>query len=280
MRWIVTGGAGMLGQDVVGTLRAAGEQVTPLDRQELDILDIDACRTAVDSAQVVVNCAAWTDVDGAEDYQEEAFAVNALGPANLARAVADAGGRLVHFSTDYVFDGSATTPYAEDSAVQPVSWYGRTKAAGEWAVSAASPDNIILRTAWLYGANGPCFPRTIARLAAERGAVEVVSDQHGQPTWTRDVADLMHRLVSAHVPGGVYHATSQGETSWFEFARTVVETSKVDARVTPTSSDRHGRPAPRPAYSVLDHGRLHEMHVAPIGDWRDRWAEAAPIVLG
>ncbi len=189
---------------------------------------------------------------------------------------------MVQISTDYVFDGRATTPYAEDARTAPRSAYGRTKAAGEEAVRAALPDrHLVVRTAWLYGAHGGCFPKTIARVAREKGAVSVVDDQVGQPTWTADVADLVLRLVEADAPAGTYHATSSGRCSWYDLARAVVAAAGLDpAVVTPTTSDAFVRPAPRPAYSVLGHAALECIGVAPIGDWRERWDVAAPAVLG
>lgn len=280
MRWLVTGAAGMLGQDVVATLRGAGEDVVAADRAELDVLDGRAVAEAVPGHDVVVNCAAWTAVDAAEQEEGDAFLLNAVGPAHLAAAAAASGARLVHVSTDYVFDGAADEPYAEDVVPAPRSAYGRTKAAGEWAVRATAPDHLVLRTAWLYGAHGSCFPRTIARAARERGALDVVDDQIGQPTWTMDVADLALRLVRAGAPAGTYHATSSGRTSWFGFAQAVVEAAGMDpALVTPVDSSGFSRPAPRPAFSVLGHGALERAGVPVIGDWAQRWSAAAGAVL-
>jgi dTDP-4-dehydrorhamnose reductase len=203
----VTGAGGMLGLDAVDVLRDRGHQVTALSRTDLDVTDIDAVGAAIRGHDVVLNCAAWTAVDDAEEREGEAFLVNAVGSATLAAAARDAGALLVTVSTDYVFDGSATEPYSTDHPMRPVSAYGRTKAAGEWAVRAEAPRHLILRTAWLYGASGGCFPKTIARVASERGSVSVVADQHGQPTWTRDVADLAERLVAAGVTG-THHSTA------------------------------------------------------------------------
>ena len=279
--WVVVGAAGLLGQDVVAAARAAGRTVTALTRGELDVTDAAACATALAGAGVVVNCAAFTRVDDAETHEAEAFAVNAVGPANLARAAAATGARLVQPSTDYVFAGDATGhPYAEDAPVAPRSAYGRTKAAGEWAVRAADPSHLVLRTAWLYGAGGASFPRTIVRALRERGTVDVVDDQRGQPTWSRDVADLVVRLVVAGAPGGTYHATSSGETTWFGLAQASVTSAGLDpSAVRPTTSGAFPRPAPRPAYSVLGHAALRRVGVEPIGDWRERWDAAAPSVI-
>src|SRR5690349_11936543 len=220
MRWLVTGAHGMLATDLVDRLRSTGEDVTTASRASLDLTAADAIAAAVDGHDVVVNCAAWTAVDDAEEHEEDALAVNGEGPRLLARAAATSGARIVQVSTDYVFDGDATTPYAEDAPHSPVSAYGRTKAAGETAVREEHPDgHLVVRTAWLYGAHGSCFPRTIARVARERGEVKVVDDQVGQPTWTADVAATIAALVHKDAPAGTYHATSAGRCSWYEFAQ-------------------------------------------------------------
>lgn len=281
MRWLVTGAHGMLGTDLVRLLQERGEQVTALSRQDLDVTSPAEVAARVAGHDVVANCAAWTAVDDAETREADAFAVNAVGPALLARAARATGARLLHVSTDYVFDGAATTPYTEDAPIAPRSAYGRTKAAGEWAVRAEAPDHLLLRVAWLYGAGGGCFPRTIARVAAERGGLDVVDDQVGQPTWTVDVAELAVRLVAAGAPAGTYHATSSGQTSWFGFARAVVAAAGMDPEIVrPTTSEAYTRPAPRPAYSVLAHDALGAAGVEPIGPWDERWAAAAGAVLG
>lgn len=282
MRWFVTGSNGMLGTDLVALLRAKGDPVTAATRQKVDLLDPETVTQAIDTHDVVVNCAAWTAVDDAEEHEAEAFQANAEIPGVLARACAKTGARMVQVSTDYVFDGSASTPYAEDAEISPTSAYGRTKAAGEQSVRAALPDrHLVVRTAWLYGAHGGCFPKTIARLVRERGAVAVVTDQVGQPTWTRDVAGLIVRLVEAGAPAGTYHATSSDRCSWFDFARAVVDADGGDPSVVgKTTSAAFPRPAPRPAYSVLGHATLVAAGIEPIGDWRERWPLAAPEVLG
>lgn len=278
-RWVVFGAAGMLGQDVVAAAQAAGHHVTALRRTDLDITDASAVQDAVAGHDVVVNCAGWTAVDDAETHEADAFAANATGAAHVARAAAASGVRMVHVSTDYVFDGDGTEPYPEDAPVSPRSAYGRTKVAGEWAVRALAADSLVVRTAWLYGAGGRCFPRTIARVAGERDRLSVVDDQTGQPTWTADLADLIVRLVGAGAPGGIYHGTSSGQVTWHGFACEVVAAA---GRVTPvdtTTSAAYQLPAPRPAYSVLGHDRLRAVGVEPIGDWADRWKAAAPTVL-
>lgn len=280
MRWLVTGAGGMLGTDVVARLEQAGHEVRAADRDDVDVTDPAAVEAAVRDVDVVVNCAAWTAVDDAETTEAPAFTLNAVAPQLLARAARAAGARIVQVSTDYVFDGAATSPYAEDAPLAPRSAYGRTKAAGEWAVRAENPDHLIVRTAWLYGAHGGCFPKTMARLAADRDELQVVADQVGQPTWTADVADLVVRLVEAGAPSGTYHGTSAGEVSWHGFTRAIVAAlGKDPAMVKETTSDAFVRPAPRPAYSVLGHDALTAAGVAPIGPWEERWAAAAPSVL-
>jgi dTDP-4-dehydrorhamnose reductase len=222
-RWLVTGAGGMLGQDLLAALQRAGvpaAAVTGLNRSTLDITDPGAVTAAVRAAagpgDVVVNCAAWTAVDDAQTQEAEAFEANAVGPQLLARACAAMGARLVQLSTDYVFDGAATSPYPVDAPAAPRSAYGRTKVAGEWAVRAELPHgHWILRTAWTYGEHGPSFVRTMARLEAEREFVDVVDDQHGQPTWTRDLAERIVALVAADAPVGTYHACAAGQTRPF-----------------------------------------------------------------
>jgi len=287
MGWLVTGARGMLGTDLCRVLTRHGISVTAADRGDLDLFDQDAVGEAVSAHDVVVNCAAWTAVDDAETAEERAYDINTIAPGVLSRAAAHHGRRIVQVSTDYVFDGTARSPYDEDAPTDPASSYGRTKAAGEAVVRAAAPEqHLVVRTAWLYGAHGACFPRTIARLAGERASVSgasvsVVDDQVGQPTWTVDVAELIVRLVQTEVPAGTWHATSTGQTTWFEFARLVVERAGLSTDlVSPTDSASFVRPAPRPAYSVLGHDKLRLHGIEPIGPWDERWAAAASEVLG
>lgn len=278
-RWLVTGGQGMLARDVVTAAKAAGHLVDAPDRERLDITDEAALATAFASADVVVNCAAFTDVDGAEDKRAEAFALNAVAPGVMAQTAVSADATFVHISTDYVFSGDATAPYPADAPRSPRGVYAESKAEGEQAVVDANPDAVIVRAAWLYGAGGRCFPTTIARLARERGHVKVVDDQRGQPTWTADVARVIVDLVAAQAPGGAYHATAGGECSWYEFARAVIAADGSGATVEPCTTAAFPRPAPRPAYSVLAHDSLAAVGVEPIGAWEQRWAAASAEIL-
>jgi len=282
MRWLVTGAGGMLGRDVVDVLTAGGAEVTAVTRADLDIADAAAVAAAVPGHDVVVNAAAWTDVDAAEKNEAEATRVNGLGPQLLAAACAAGGARLVHVSTDYVFDGTATSPYAEDAPLAPRSAYGRSKAAGEQAVRQLLPDAAyVVRTAWLYGQHGGNFVRTMATLEKTKDTLDVVDDQVGAPTWSREVARALARLVVSDAPAGTYHATADGQTSWCGLARAVFEEIGADPeRVRPTTTDRFPRPAPRPAYSVLGHGAWPLAGVPAPGEWRSMLHAAAPAVTG
>ena len=282
-RWLVTGAGGMLGTDLVAALTSRGEPVTGMDRASLDVTDAAAVTDAIASGRpdVVVNCAAWTAVDDAEASEAQALAVNAGGAANLAAACADLGVRLVQVSTDYVFAGDAGRPYAEDEVPAPRTAYGRTKLAGERAVLGRLPGSgYVVRTAWLYGAHGTNFVRTMIKLEGQRPTVDVVDDQHGQPTWTVDVARQIIALVHSTAAPGIYHATSSGQTTWFGLAREIFGLLGADpARVRPIPSSALPRPAPRPACSVLCHDAWARLAVPPIGEWRTALHRAFPDLL-
>jgi dTDP-4-dehydrorhamnose reductase len=266
-RYLIAGAGGMLGHDLRDALD--GRDVVALTRADLDVTDPEAVAAAVTGVDVVINAAAYTDVDGAEGDEAAAFAINATGAGLLADAAAATGARLVHVSTDYVFAGDATTPYAEDTPRAPLGAYGRTKAAGEQLVL-KHPASTVVRTAWLYGAHGRNFARTMLRLAAERDTVSVVTDQVGQPTWSHDLADAIVRLVDAGAPAGVYHGTNAGQASWFDFARAIFAEAGLDPeRVRPTDSAAFVRPAPRPAYSVLGHDRWAAVGLPAPRPWRE-----------
>lgn len=273
-RFLITGAGGMLGHDLQEAL--ADREVTALTRAELDIADDGAAQEAVAGHDVVINAAAYTRVDDAETHEEEAHRVNALGAESLARAARRAGAVLLQVSTDYVFDGLATTPYSEDAPLAPVSAYGRTKAEGERRARAAHPEGtIIVRTAWLYGEHGPNFAATMLALAQQRETLTVVDDQRGQPTWTRELAGRIVSLIDSGARRGIVHGTASGETTWYGFARAVFEEAGLDPeRIRPTDSSSFVRPAPRPAYSVLGHGAWADFGLEPMRDWRVSLADA------
>jgi dTDP-4-dehydrorhamnose reductase len=266
MRLLITGAAGMLGQDVVRAARAAAVDCVPLSRSELDITDQAAVHAALRRAEpdVVVNCAAWTDVDGAESAFEAASAVNAQGAANVATAASQAGAWTVHISSDYVFDGAKREPYTESDATSPLSAYGRSKLAGEAAVAAAAPgSSTIVRSSWLFGRGGRCFPATILALAAERDELTVVDDQVGCPTFTGHLADALIALATGERPPGVVHLAGAGSCSWYELAGQIVRMAGLQCEVRPGSTAEMPRPAARPAYSVLGTERAREAPSLP-----------------
>jgi dTDP-4-dehydrorhamnose reductase len=278
-RWLVTGAGGMLGRDVVAVLRHRGLDVTALAHADLDLADAPAVRAAVPGHDVVVNAAAWTDVDGAEAAYDEALAINGTAVEVLAGACRRAGTRLLHVSTDYVFRGNAVSPYPEDAPADPVNAYGRSKLAGEQA--ALAEDGYVVRSAWMYGTHGRNFVATMLELADAREYVDVVDDQRGQPTWSYSLAEHLVELGSrADAPPGVYHGTASGEATWYELARAVFAGAGLDPdRIRPTSSDRFVRPAQRPAYSVLGHDRWAAAGMPPLPHWRDMLDRALPHLL-
>lgn len=272
-RWLVTGSRGQLGHDLMRLLAdRPGDVAMGVDLPEVDITDQVSVAAALDAARadVVVNCAAWTAVDAAEESEDAAYRVNATGPANIAAGLARRGGLLVQVSTDYVFAGDASQPYDEDDEPSPRTAYGRTKLAGEQAVWALLPESTyVVRTAWLYGRNGANFVKTMLRLERERDTVDVVDDQRGQPTSSADLAAQIVALVDARPPAGTFHGTNSGETTWYGLTREIFRLAGADPeRVRPTDSASFVRPAPRPAYSVLGHRRWAEVGLPEMRDWR------------
>lgn len=271
MRWLVTGGRGQLGTDLVAALH--GEQVLAVGHAELDIADAPAVERLVAdfTPDVVVNAAAYTAVDAAESDEDAAYRVNATGPAMVAAALARHGGRLVHVSTDYVFAGDATHPYEVDDPPAPKSAYGRTKLAGELAVRELLPDACyVVRTAWVYGEAGGNFVKTMVRLERERDTIDVVDDQRGSPTWSADLARGLAELARSGAAPGIYHCTNATDTTWCGFARAIFEELGADpGRVRPTTTDAFPRPAPRPAYSVLSDAAWRSAGLTPLPPWRD-----------
>lgn len=284
--WLVTGARGQLGSDLLRVIADQGGPdavvtVTGLGRVELDVTDPVAVDTAVGDLRpdVVFNAAAYTAVDAAETDEAAALAGNATGPANLARACATHGALMVHVSTDYVFSGQAAEPYPTDAPTEPATAYGRTKLAGEHAVRELCPRSYLVRTAWVYGQTGGNFVKTMMRLESEREWLDVVDDQRGSPTWSRDLAGGLVSLAGSGAPFGTYHCTNGGDTTWYGLARAVFEELGADpSRVRPTTSDRFVRPAPRPAYSVLSDAAWRAAGLPPLPHWRDALHAAFPAI--
>lgn len=274
MRILITGSAGMLGSDVCAAAAGAGHEVVALPRAELDITDADAVAVAVRAAApgTVINCAAWTNVDGAEASEDAALAVNGPGAGNVARAAIAADAWTIHVSSDYVFDGNKREPYLESDPVGPMSAYGRSKLAGEQAIAGGAPGaHTIVRSSWLFGTRGPCFPATIRRLAAERDQLTVVDDQVGCPTFTGHLGQALIELAAGTPPLGIVHVASGGHCSWYELAREIVVASGAACEVKPGRTADLDRPAPRPAYSVLRTERGSEVPRLP--HWREGLAQ-------
>jgi dTDP-4-dehydrorhamnose reductase len=287
MRLLVPGAAGMVGTAFVALARDRGHEVQALTQIELDIVDATAVEAVVAASNPdgIVNCAGWTDVDGAEAAPEAAGAVNGDGAGNLARAAAARDVTMVHVSTDYVFSGDATRPYLESDPPAPKSAYGHSKLAGEQQVLAASDRHMVVRTSWLFGAGGRNFVDTMVTLGAERDEVSVVVDQVGCPTWTGHLAPALLELAErgwaergSTEPGsaerdasesgaaGIFHVAGSGSCSWNELAREVFEQAGVRCRVRPATTAETPRPAPRPAYSVLASERADAPHLP---SWRE-----------
>ena len=273
MRVLVTGGNGQLGSALVDLLSTrAADVVLGIDLPDIDITAPGSVREvfAQFAPDVVINCAAWTAVDAAEDHEADALKVNGDGPRVLAEACKAAGAWLVQISTDYVFAGDANTPYAEDARPDPKTAYGRTKLAGEIAVQEVLPGaHYLVRTAWLYGLQGNNFVKTMLELESVRDNVSVVDDQRGQPTYAGDLAEQILLLLDARPPAGIFHATNSGATTWFELTRAIFVNIGADPqRVLATDSASFVRPAPRPAYSVLGQDKWQSVGLTPMREWR------------
>lgn len=267
MKLLVAGAAGMLGRDMVLAAGNAGHDVVGFGRAELDVTDPAALARKLDLERpdLVINCAAWTDVDGAEEAEEAAFAINGTGAGNLAAAAARVGAGVLYVSSDYVFDGAKGTPYVESDQPAPHSAYGRTKLAGEEATAAANRRHFIVRSAGLFGIGGGNFVETMLRLADTQNEVLVVRDQVGSPTYTWHLAYGVVRLIEG-IEYGIHHMAAAGQCSWYEFAREIFEQAKVECRVLSGTTEMLGRPAPRPAFSALTSQREHAIGLP---SWQD-----------
>jgi dTDP-4-dehydrorhamnose reductase len=264
MKLFVTGAAGMLGRRVVATARELGHDAVGSDIDDLDLTDAEAVRARLraEGPVAVVNCAAYTDVDGAESHEELATLVNGAAAANVAGACRELGAFLVQVSTDYVFSGDGTRPYVETDEPAPRTAYGRSKLAGEQEVARSGAAYAIGRTAWLYGAGGKNFIDTMLALAETRDEVSVVTDQRGCPTWTGHLAPALVEIAERRAEG-IHHLAGRGECSWYELAVEVFHQADVSCRVLPTTTDAFPRPAPRPPYSVLGTERADPVLLPP-----------------
>jgi dTDP-4-dehydrorhamnose reductase len=278
---LVTGAGGMLGRDLVARANARGHDCVGVSHAELDVTDAREVDQAVArlAPEAIVNCAAWTDVEGAEGLEAQALAVNGTGAGNLARAATSIGAHLVQVSTDYVFDGTGTRPYVESDPTNALSAYGRTKLAGELEIAAASPEHAIVRTAWLFGPGGLNFVTTMLRLAGgEREELAVVTDEVGCPTYTGHLAPRLVEFAERRA-AGIFHLAGSGHCSRNEFARAIFETAGLSLRVTETTQAQLAMLAPRPPWSVLG----SERDIEPLPGWRDGlldYRESAPQVFG
>jgi dTDP-4-dehydrorhamnose reductase len=273
MTVLITGGAGMLGQAVAATLAGQNVEHAALDKDALDVTDPGATQNALRHyrPRLVIHCAAYTRVDDAEGEEAVAFDVNGGGTASVAAACRDVGARLIFPSTDYVFDGTARSPYPPDARPHPLNAYGRSKLAGEHAARAAG-DVLIVRTAWLYGKGGRNFVRTVAERIAAGLPLNVVDDQRGSPSWTHDIANTL--LALAHeAPGGIYHATNSGTATWYDFALEIAGQLGLESRIVRCTSNEFTSRARRPVYSVLD-CRITDAHVGPARPWPIALTEA------
>jgi dTDP-4-dehydrorhamnose reductase len=278
-RVIITGGGGMLAQALVGSLRRRGVTPVVLGRAALDVVRLDDVRRAFAEHRptAVLNCAAHTKVDLCEEQEPLANAINGTGAENLAQAAKEHGARLVHYSTDFVFDGSATRPYRPDDPVNPLSAYGRSKLLGERAIQSVNPPNwLVVRTAWLYGPGGPCFPQTMINAARAGKPLKVVDDQIGCPTFTQDLADGTLDLIDRGATG-LWHLTNAGSVSWHGFTAAILEEFKLKTELGTTTSAEWKKLRPnsatRPAYSVLDVEPFAKLVGRPMRHWRDALAD-------
>jgi dTDP-4-dehydrorhamnose reductase len=288
MKVLITGAKGQLGTQIIKMLNNmdselglinssySSAEITGIDVDQLDITDINAVKEYVTDLKphVIINCAAYTNVDACEANEDIAFKVNSIGPRNLAIAAEETGAKLIHISTDYVFSGIGTVPYGEYDMTNPQSIYGKTKLMGEEYVKQFSSKYFIVRTAWLYGYYGNNFVKTIMKAAKEKGHLDVVDDQRGNPTNAEDLAYHLLKLALTE-EYGVYHCTGKGECSWYDFACKIVEYADINCTVSPMKSDNLNRAAKRPAFSSLDNMMLR----CTVGDETRQWEEALKVFM-
>jgi dTDP-4-dehydrorhamnose reductase len=268
MGFAVIGDRGMFGTEMVEFLKSHHKRVTGFNRDSMDLnSSADQLAKQLQGIDVIINAVAYTAVDNAESELELANLVNGEYAGKLAQAAKYVGAKFMHISTDYVFDGSATSPYRTNALTNPQSAYGSSKLLGERLVADSGANYTILRTAWLYGRHGRCFPKVMFEKASKNDPLRVVNDQFGQPTWTKDLAQQVHAFAELGDGPKIVHAVSSGKTTWFEFAKEIVGEYPIE----PVSSSEFVTPAKRPSYSVLDNS---SSQVTPISDWRERWQAA------
>lgn len=274
---VLLGAEGMLGQAWAQLLNDQSVSFEALGREEIDITNADSVAEAIgDDVRLVINCAAFTDVDGAESARSKAFAANAKGSRHVAKRCADIGATMVHYSTDYVFNGKGSEPYPVDHKIQPVNVYGESKAAGESAIRETGVNHLIIRTSWLYAPWGNNFVRTMLKLTDEKSMLKVVDDQVGRPTSATQLAASTLKLIDAG-SAGTFHLTDGGQCSWFEFTKEIARLAGHDCDIQPCTSEEFPRPAKRPAYSVLDLSEAEKV-VGEIPDWKQSLAEVVKQV--
>lgn len=278
MKILITGSNGMLGHDLIEVLKDDHELILTTSKT-LDITDRDRVIGFIveNSPDIVINSAAYTNVDGCEENQELAYAVNGDGVKNLALACSEVDCPLVHISTDYVFKGDNTRPWIEDDEIGPISVYGKSKLKGEEAILEILDKFFIVRTAWLYGINGGNFPKTMMELAKNHSEITVVYDEVGTPTYTPDLAEAISQLIETDYYG-IYHITNSGYCSWCEFARYIFEVAEKDVKVIPVTASEFARPAPRPHYSVLENKNWVDSGFKPLRDYKDAAKEYIELI--
>ena len=282
MKWAITGGSGQLSRSLVDLLDKEGVPYIAWSHKDLDVADDSSISVIKEtSPDLLINCAAWTNVDAAEEFPEKATRVNQVGPRNMARAAKELKIPLIHISTDYVFSGQSRQPWSTDSKTEPMSTYGLSKLLGEKEISKnLDADFYILRTAWLYGPYGRNFSKTILKKAlTSKDSINVVNDQIGQPTTTKSLAEQIFKVAQQNIPSGTYHATNTGQASWWDFAREIFELAGEDVeRVRSSTSEDFPSNVKRPKYSVLDQSAWSKVGMETMPEWRRALKEVFPEI--
>jgi len=282
MKWAITGGSGQLSRSLVDLLDKEGVPYIAWSHKDLDVADDSSISVIKEtSPDLLINCAAWTNVDAAEEFPEKATRVNQVGPRNMARAAKELKIPLIHISTDYVFSGQSRQPWSTDSKTEPMSTYGLSKLLGEKEISKNLDRNFyILRTAWLYGPYGRNFSKTILKKAlTSKDSINVVNDQIGQPTTTKSLAEQIFKVAKQNIPSGTYHATNTGQASWWDFAREIFELAGEDVeRVRSSTSEDFPSNVKRPKYSVLDQSAWSKVGMETMPEWRRALKEVFPEI--